>query len=529
MALVFLAVLLICLAYATLFILGGRAALSLHKGFEELPANANHGLSFFFGMAMFIFFFVLAGTAASSAKISLLISTALLLGIAALGRKRWAAPNTGSLKGVFGQFAIAFLLSAASLLLIWLPSLNTPDGQIRYNHDLFGSANSGRYANIANFVSLQDRIPIVNQNFGQSLLASIPLLLGQDAPYLALFLWLCLSVTFSLLILYGLFRHFKLPKTYALLAVLAVVLGNSALSLTHVLTIDSGSPLIYNGYTDSIFSLWTFLIFLVWAIGLAKRPHASKASVLAIPIVLGFAWNLTSGQNIFFAAFVIIYAAFQLFLAKKSIAFPLLALALFIMCAMAGATRGGMFFPKSLDSLRAEIAGSYAPNSNLTVQYRPGMIYFFSGPYNTWTGSDILTKYFSQNLSDSEMEAKISAKRSELSIGYGPFKPAALFALKLQYYLFYHETLLLDALRAFFFPIVGIFSAVFLANFRKSRQDADSPGMGLFSGLANYLLIVLALGVFIAFSIAIGGFKAEFTRFLIIPYWLGLVLLMASL
>jgi hypothetical protein len=526
MAWVFFAVLLVCLAYSALFALSGKSILGRIKGFEGLPASANLGLAFFFGMALFLFLFALSGAIIPSAKASLLISTLLLLGIAWLGKKIWL--SAGSMDGALDQFAAAFIISSAALLLIWLPPLNTPDGQIHYNHDLFGSANSGRYANIAGYVSLQDAIPIVNQNFGQSLLASIPMLLGQDAPYLALYLWLSLSVAFSILILYGLFRHFKLPKAYALLAVFAVMVGNSALSLTHVLTIDSGSPLIYNGYTDSIFSLWTFLVFLIWAMSVAGHPHGQQAPLAAVPVVLGFAWNLTSGQNIIFAAFVLAFVLLRLFLAKKSLAFPVLLFAAFLIFAAAGATRGGMFFPKSLDHSRAEIVGSYSPNSNLTAKYSPGVYYFFSGPYNTWTGSHVLTSYFSQNLSDSDMEAKISARRSELSVSYGPFKTLSLFALKLQYYVFYHETLVFDALRVFFFPIAGILAAFYLAHYGKKGQAAD-PGTGLLFGLADYLLIILALGLCIAFSVSIGSFKAEFARFLIIPYWLGLVLLMASL
>jgi hypothetical protein len=523
MALVFLLAISICLAYAALFLSSGRRMLEKSGGFCHLSPALLGYMGFFAGAALFIFFLSIGGVVLASAKLSLIASTALLLAIAAWGKKAQNVADLEWAQGLASKFAPVFMAVGIVLLLIWLPPLNNPDGTIKYNHDLFGSANSGRYANIAEYMVSEDRLPVVNQNFGQSLLAAPPLLMGVDLPYFSIYLWLAVSMAFAVLAFYELFRHFKIPSQYAAAGVFVLFLGNSALSLTHVMTIDSGSPLLANGYTDNIFSLMTFLIFLLWASGISNNLSILNAPSLAIPAVLGFAWNITSAQNIFFAAFVMLYVLAMAFFAKKGTASIALALFVLLAFAAAGATRGGMLFPKQLDSYRSDIVGSFTPNAAPILQYKPGVSYFFMGPYSNWVESHVLTEYFSQNLTDDGMEKEISSRRSELTINYGPLKTVLLSILKLQYYVFYHETLLFDFLRTFFFPIAGMILAWLL-----TRNGSKEAEMQLMNPLAAFMLIVLLLGFFMAFSVSIGNFKAEFMRFLIVPYWLGLALLVAS-
>lgn len=138
-----------------------------------------------------------------------------------------------------------------------------PNNYNVYSH--LGSAHSGRYINLAYDIVLNNRIPVVGQNYGQSILVAVGLLFGQGRPYFQLNLWISITISTFILFTYGFLYHLGISRKYSKIASIIIIFANTALSLNYIHIIDTGSPIIRSGYVDShlgvIICILTLLYF----------------------------------------------------------------------------------------------------------------------------------------------------------------------------------------------------------------------------------------------------------------------------
>lgn len=372
--------------------------------------------------------------------------------------------------------------------------------------DSLGSLHAGRYANLATAIVEGGSIPVVNQNYGQSLLAAALMLLGIKAPFLALHVWLTLSKVFFLFAVLGFFRHLGLEPKKAALAACLVYLGNTALSLTFVLVGDSGFPWAIVGYTDTLAGGATLLAL---AVCLMDPPPAESysggraATALALPALLGLQWQMQSPQNLL----VLLPALGLLGLAAvKRGAFPGRPVTAFVGALLVffavGAFQGGMLTPKSL------LTTDRIPGLMLAASERPTS---FNPVY--------------PNVRFSGPQAVFFPNQQNFAGARNPSTPDFLFAL---------ESNLWDALRMAFFPLLGFT----LGGWFLSRRGALCPNcqaagedrsLRVFGALWLGGAALYATGFAFAFPISYHGYKWELARFFLPGYLAGMSLLALTL
>ena len=332
---------------AILFVTAGNTVQEPILREARLTAASRWSISFFLGMYLFVVLQVGISRLIGSASTAFLLAVAALLLLSAL-RPRPTMQMLFFDHSGRRILVLATLLYVACLLVAAVIYLRAPDKPSVM--DCLGSLHSGRYINLALFIADADRVPRVSQNYAQSILAAAHIFFGVRAPAASLMSWLAISQAFLILLLYGSLQVMLPPRCGAVLSVLFVMLGGTALSLRYVLVIDSGSPFLYNGYTDSVSSLATWLIFIIWLgewIGPGKQ---FKLRALILPILLASAWASCAPQNILIA--MCLCGVFFLLSFKRPTAFStrrLVAVAASVgAAALLGATQGGMLMPTRL-------------------------------------------------------------------------------------------------------------------------------------------------------------------------------------
>jgi hypothetical protein len=317
-----------------LFVAGGHAVYELvfHKE-HDFPPTFRWAASYFLGMYLFLLLF--RGTAlVLGAAVACYLALAIVLGLAIRQWRTLAVEGRAVLPLLLGLFFLSTILTAVRYF-GQSDDLNM--------HTSLGSLHAGRYANIGLYIVEENRVPRLTQNYGQSLLVAGQLLLGVRGPLAVLASWLALSHAMFALLLYGLFRRFRLTPTMAGLGTFFVLFCNITLSTDYVYVIDSGSPLGFTGYTDTTAALATWLVFLFWLqqwLGADPAPPGT----LALPALLAYGWSLTGPQNIIIGAIVI--GALGLTNANAFRRQVLLGVVVVIAAGL-GSAQGGMLLPGS--------------------------------------------------------------------------------------------------------------------------------------------------------------------------------------
>ena len=473
-------------------------------GVDSYPLPLQAGLGYFFGMAMFLSLWRISARILGNAKISLALSAILLL-LFVLWRFRMGFRTAGDRPGkpcivravlaavLFLTFLAAFF---AYILLYWVQPFSEllPTSMI-------GSLHSGRYANIATYILEKNSIPVLNQNYGQSILSSIPMFFGFNSPFLALNFWLSTSLIFLFFTAYGLFRWFGLSEGRSLAGTFMLMFGNTALSLTHVLVIDSGSPFVFNGYTDSIFSIGSMIGFLLLLQRYYRDDLRSVFHASLLISALCVSWNVASSQNVILSIVLLAVVVGVVWLRKRlSWKHALLGVLVVVMSA-AGSVMGGMLSPKSLQGT-VDIPGAMKVEKQGYTGISPAFPYW-RGIAGNWQFS-----MSDHSVSRKELFDDVRANKS-------------MDALHELYYR--AETDLFSVIRVSFFPILGI---VMLWRIAKRMKAA---GPHVLKDLCFVSAFTLLCGIAISYSIMLNGYKWELTRFLIPGYLLGLVSFVVAL
>ena len=212
---------------------------------------------------------------------------------------------------IFGSIII--LLVGILILIYWMPSVDKLE-----SYSTIGSLHSQRYAWISNYIKYCATIPVLGQNIGQSILAYMVGLIFTDSPYLFLFLWLLMSQIFLGFLVFGFINLYINNFKLSILGVLIFLFGNSALSLTRILTIDSGNPFVMNGYTDSLLGVASIFLLILYH-NLAIKIYNYQFKTYFTIFILIVANYISAPQNIIYLFSLIIIFLFYNFKKKARI------------------------------------------------------------------------------------------------------------------------------------------------------------------------------------------------------------------
>ena len=459
-------------------------------------------LSYFTGMILFLFVFRLSSFIISNAYISIAFAfiTILMLSLVILTSK-----NINFFKIFFFQslsnkiFYFALFISVLlCLLLYWTdPSLSTDNVLAS-----LGSLHSPRYINIANYIVDANIIPVINQNYGQSLLTTSTLFFGVNAPYFALFLWLAQSIFFLIFITFGLFKWLGFDVKSASLGTIIVLLGNTTFSLSHILVIDSGSPFFLNGYTDSVVSIGTFIVFFLWFYNAyIEKYKINRIPSLFLLIIFGITWNIFAPQNIIFAGGILVFFTLKILIFdSKRKSFVMLSTIVFLLASHFGTFMGGMLTPTKLtESVEIEGLMQVEKNEKLEIGILPQLPYFFSNG----TGWSRAEPYLFER--DKKYRDQYYKDNSQST-----FNKTILF---LKMWIIF-ETNIWIAIRIMIVPFIGILG-LWMLIFYKSKWDPPIFKKQRYKMFVLVNTLIIIPGFIIPFCFTLSGYKWELTRFLI--------------
>jgi len=455
------------------------------------------GAAYFFGLIYLISSVRLAEYLLGDAKVSFLIvfATSLIL----------VYKKFTSFKGYYGKITAKLLffqlLVTVTLFVFLYIFWANPEAKTDDPFASIGTLHSVRYAWISDFINHNNYIPILQQNTGQSILLYINLLTGSQHPFLSLSLWLTSSIYMLGMFLFGLFRT-SFNWRESLLSSIVFVVGQNTLSFSHILTLDSGSPILINGYTDTIVGIFSVLFIFKIAKELTQTNYKYKSyGLLTLLICSNF---LVAPQNVVLLVcmlgLVILIPGLRPWRTNIFLGvFASLALSFSLMIPL-----GGMLTPSVLTSDLEEpglMKVSRAVGVEGHIRMVPGIAFHYG-----WSGQwrDGLQDLYS------------------FKAGTGGGFDDPKFRDRIVWNI---EQIFVTSLRLFFFTLVGLFylalspakSKNFGVTVKKGIYRLDTQVVG------SVGLILFLIGFSVNFLFSFNGYKWELTRFMIPATTLGAV------
>jgi hypothetical protein len=291
------------LAIAAVACIASVAALSLlfaaagARFFRALRVGADGDLllhvcgSYFLGLALFL---------ALASVVLRFVPTVLGLPIVVVVMMTVAAPERHRLVGGWERLRQAAWgrwagIGGLILVAVWIPWLR-PDDVHTGIIESVGTLHSTRYATLAQSIAA-GHLPLVNQNYGQALLAAA--VYGGDlfGPHLTLLVWLGVSMVALAGLVHGAIGWLGITGWPRGVALLITMTGNMALSVSHILALGSGWPLLRNGYTDSVCNVATWLLVAMCLANCVAGQTMSRLGLVTLAL-LTLAWNASGAENI---------------------------------------------------------------------------------------------------------------------------------------------------------------------------------------------------------------------------------------
>jgi len=477
----------------------GRFLIDKALNMDLEPVQLRIGACFFVGVAYIV---VLIRTCTYLTNDAKLTVYSVILGSFLLASFRYAKMKLDFIT-ILGQGKVApifiFIFSISTVLLfVWLPPQELNERDFLSS---IGSLHSVRYAWVANFIYEKNNIPVIPQNTAQSILAFIGGEFSFPAPFLYLFLWLISSIFFLSLFIYGILYKLTDERDGSLLGTAIFMLGNTAFSVTHVLTIDSGSPFLANGYSDTISGVFSLLFFFLLNNQLNERKNCYRYLFLISCLMVSFNFYCAP-QNVLFIPLLLLCLYFPVArlsnFRMKNIIFWLLVI---IFSSILSLPQGGMLTPSTLLS-DISYPGIMSPSGN---GLNKGLSFIPGVPFHTgWLGHWL--NGWSSNLT--------FAKEFILT-GQGKFN----FFNQIIWNL---EQIFFTSLRIHFFPILGIL--FLLIKFNKSYGNNNSECGTLLPNQVGLCGGILFLSSFVlCFFFSLNGYKWELSRFLIPGVSIGML------
>ncbi len=487
---------LIVILFAGLFCVIGRMLLC-KAGIDSDNSCYTLASSYFVGMAVYLAILRTLTLVTGSYKIvfwSLLILTAVFAVITIYRRfYLWLCKNAGLLAALVGLWiAHTFHALLYRLIDVERVSLSPYVG--------IGTIGSLRYAGIADYFVEQNYIPVLNQSYGQSVLASFSRLLGLNNLCFALTLWLAVSGAFLCLLLYSIFRRY-FSSGLSILLVCVVYMGSVSLTLAPIRVVDSDYPLISSGYTDSVVGVATLFIYLEMIIQILQHKSKLVFSHYLVTVCFVLYWAMSAPHNICVllgvGGFLMVYLLY-----KKEYVSALRGAVLggvILVSCLLGILEGGMLTPSGLvDEVSIEgvmtVAGPDEEQTGGGIIIVPVMNYQFSNAPGVLGGLGVGLPY---------MEKMMDCAVDALHQG--------------EWYLLFYALagLWWDSVRIMFWPLLGVLGIGLLAYHRRNDRETGFWAMAGFG--------TLAVGYVVDFFISLNSYKWALSRFAMPFYFLGML------
>jgi hypothetical protein len=458
------------------------------------PVSLQIGMAYFFGIASWIGILRIVSLFVTDAGVSILITLAFTFTFLFYYRDicKIFIKTFISKRKIFHIFFV-FLTLSPFVLIYWLPLTLTPDDV----NALLGSLHSGRYVALSNYILACDFVPIIGQNIGQSLLVASISYLSLNFPFLYLFVFLLFSVGFLSLFIYGLIYKVSGSVNVSIFSSLVFMMGNSALSFAHVMTIDSGSPFLLNGYTDTLLGVFVVIMLGLFFV-LPDVTFKNKWTLLLIGLLLNVSF-ISAPQNIVIFSIILFLCTSYLAFRDKVINFKALWLVLLLSFCIS-IPEGGMLTPGVMQQTIPLVGVQSVKNSQTGIRFDPWIPFYITVNSNWPEGSD-QTRWFG---------------------GQGIFTVHKDTSRYFSEIIYYYEQTLFMGLRNLFFPIFGVFILFFLYK-KKVRYKWDVQDFVPVQSLVSIGVLSLILGFTISYPIILNSYKLELSRFLIPGITIGLL------
>lgn len=356
-----------------------------------------------------------------------------------------------------------------------------------------GTLHSCRYVNIVLWFTDNDRIPVLNQSYGQAILGSMSRMLRFENTNFTFVLWLAISISFLHLFIFGILAR-KLERRISVVLTAVVTMGNVSLSLYPVLIVDSGYPLLHSGYIDSVVGCTTLVIYLAYLIHILEETYRLTGYDYLFSGAFMIYWAMSAPQNIIMIGGIGI--CFICYLAAKR-KYDCVQNAFRIACAIfagsvLGILEGGMLTPGGMVEqidLPGVMQFTHAGDASLRIGILPAMPYHIAS-LNSWSWQ----LPYIENIIQYAKDAYHSGE----------------FGL-----LIYHISLLFwDSIRIVFWALLGIVLQAYRAYSRKKFDYGAASGV-----------IMFVLGYAVSFCFKINNYKWELSRFMMPAYFVGMIFL----
>jgi len=443
-------------------------------------------IGYFLGLSIHIVFIMLADSIIKDFQASLYLILLLEIIYISVNINLVKALLKRGYAAYYLKFFFAICLTYIFLYLFWTSKYNA------IATGTYGTLHSYRYAWISNVIVQCEVVPNVGQNIGQSLLTAISSTLsGTQIPYLYLGTWLSISLVMLVKLIINLLIQIGVDNKSSKIAAMLFVFLGCSLSFNYVSVVDSGYPLIMNGYTDTLLGT---AIFLILCYALTKKQEVKMNKIDSFLLFTMFSCNyFVAPQNILI---LVLFFSLSLSLLKLH-SYPEFhnlktKVITFIFASIMSIPLGGFFSPANFRS-KVNIPGVEVINK-LSFDFLPG--YPFA-----W---NVDKKFFVQKGEDLIMQLLETLQNSNSSI-----QDKLIAVMDLITFNFIALAL----------PILGF---VLLVAFRNKLKDflqefrtSYSPSL-----MAIWVLVIsIILQMTIPLFFRISGYKWELTRFAI-PFFI---------
>ena len=390
------------------------------------------------------------------------------------------------------------LISLTVFILVFLFWMQKNDGFYIFTY--LGSLHTGDYALISEYLINNNFIPSVRRNIAQVLLGSLTLIFGHGNVIFPLYFFLSVSVTFMAIFIWGILIYLKLNRKNFLLYFFILSFGSFSLSLTRILVVDAGNPLLMYGYTDTMLANWVVIfLFFVFYNFFQNNNNLTYANIFFLLIIIA-SNGMYGAQNLLlllpFIFFIFIFKRREI----NNYNFIIISI-LIITGIVFSFTCGGLltlgFFEHNTGLGELDATHSLTQRIEMTDQFAitPVPTFWHFGLHSN--GNMISNPYTYTLFTIYNM---------------GGWLPET-FNLKTFFYFIIHlflvnEVLIFNVLRLAFWPIVGSLVLYSLVKFNLIKNE--NFNLRLF---ANFNLIFLFVGLFITHFFSYYGMKWELSRF----------------
>lgn len=295
----------------------------------------------------------------------------------------------------YNRFALyiipVFILQLTFIILFWMQS------DLNNVFSIIGTLHGPRYANIALYILKNNHIPVISQNYVQSLMAATPFVFGGNMILVSLSIFLAINISFFWMLVNGLLKRFFVDKSLQFFATILVMCGGICFSTRNFLLVDSGWPWFANGYSDTIVALASFVILLLLLIRTSSRDSSiNKNWMLVVAGIHVVSWFALGVENIILlGGIAVVYTCLKLYRKLFSITQFTLFLFVFLCSSIIGIVEGGMLTPHILQS-RVDLPGLMAlknPDKH-AISFKLGLPYYIMNKSKDSLRSPIVSTNF---------------------------------------------------------------------------------------------------------------------------------------